>query len=137
MVERSLRALAVLASLFVIGGWAGFAIDETRSASQQTQAEIAGARASAQVNPTADDERARERIHSAPRDAIDDVNDVLLRPFAFVTDGSPSQWVHRSVSAMLALLLYGFGVGYLARFARGRSAHHGGHGHTHATGWNA
>lgn len=137
MVERSLRALAILASLFVIGGWAGFAIDETRRASQQTQAEIAGARASAQANPTANEERARERVHSAPREAMDDVNDVLLRPFAFVTDGSPSQWAHRSVSAMLALLLYGFGVSYLARFARGRSTRHGRHGHPRAAGRTA
>jgi hypothetical protein len=108
------------ASLLVIAGWTGFAVDETRSASEQTQAQIAGSRATARVTSTPAQERAREGAHSVPREAVDDANDVLLRPFAFLTDRSPSEWAHRSASALLALLLYGFGLSYVARFARGR-----------------
>jgi hypothetical protein len=118
VIEKPLRAVAIVASLFVIGGWIGFGMDETRSASEQTRAEIAGTRAAQQVTPTPSEERARERTHSAAREMIDDVNDVLLRPFAFVTDSSPSEWLRRSVSAILALVVYGFGLAYVARFTR-------------------
>jgi hypothetical protein len=121
VLEQSLRAVAVLASLLVIAGWSAFAIDEVRSASQQTQAEIAGGDASGRADPSSRQERAREGIHSGAREALDDADDVVLLPVAFVADGSPSRWVRRSVSALLALLLYGFGAAYLARFARGRA----------------
>lgn len=121
MLEQTLRAVAVLASLLVIAGWSAFAIDELRSASQQTQAEIAGSEASGRADPSARQERAREGVHSRAREALDDADDVALRPVAFVADGSPSRWVRRSVSALLALVLYGFGAAYLARFARGRA----------------
>jgi hypothetical protein len=121
VLEHLLRALAILTSLVVIAGWSAFAIDETRGASQRTQAEIAGERAGSQASPTTAEERARERVHSPARETIDDLNDVLLRPFVFVTDGSPSQWVRRSVSAILALLLYGFALGWVARFAHGHA----------------
>jgi hypothetical protein len=45
---------------------------------------------------------------------------VLLSPFAGLTDSSKSKWVRRSIPALIALLIYGFGGGYLARFASGR-----------------
>jgi hypothetical protein len=125
MFERPLRALAIVVSIFVLAGWSLFAIDEIRSASDHTQAQIAGAKATRQPDPTSREERARERIHNAVREAIDDVNDVLLAPLAFATDDSPSAWARRTAPALLALLLYGFGLAFLARFARGNAhAHH-------------
>jgi hypothetical protein len=62
----------------------------------------------------------REKVHSKPREFVDDVNDVLLSPFAGLTDSSGSKWVRRSIPALIALLVYGFGGGFLARFAAGR-----------------
>ena len=53
-------------------------------------------------------------------DPAADANDVLLRPFATVAQASPSKWMRRSVPALLALLVYGFGFGLLARLATGR-----------------
>ena len=44
---------------------------------------------------------------------VDDVNDVLLAPFASLID-SDSVWVNHGVPALLAFLLYGVGVGFLA-----------------------
>jgi hypothetical protein len=120
MFELSLRAVAIVASLFVLAGWSLFAVDEVRSASNDTQAQIAGAEASRQADPTPRQERARERAHNAGREAIDDVNDVLLAPLAFLTQDSSSTWARRTAPAMLALLLYGFGLAFLARYARGR-----------------
>lgn len=121
MLERTLRAASVIACLLVLAGWTLFALDETRTASQASAAEVAGRAAARAPDPSPRQERAREAIHSRPRELIDDANDVLLAPFAGLVDGSSDRWVRRSVPMLLALVLYGFGLGYLARFARGRA----------------
>jgi hypothetical protein len=118
--ERPLRALSIVACLFVLAGWSAFGLDEIRGASQETQADIAGHRAATRADPSPDEERAREKIHSGAREFIDDVNDVLLAPFAWISEGSASKWVRRSVPALIALFVYGFGLGYIARYAHGR-----------------
>lgn len=117
MLESVLRTFAVLASLFVIAAFGLFAIDEAQSATDQTTEKIAGQKASRIADPSPEEERAREAAHSAQREVIDDVNDVLLSPFAVLAEDASSQWVRRGVPAILALLVYGFGVGMLARFA--------------------
>jgi hypothetical protein len=120
VLERVLRAVAIVASVAVVLGWGLFVIDETSAASKQTQAEIAGQEAARRADPSPDQERAREAANGAVHEAIDDVNDVLLKPFASISDGSSSTWVRRTVPALLALVVYGFGLGMLARFAAGR-----------------
>jgi len=49
---------------------------------------------------------------------IDDAANDLTSPFAGVVSGSSSQWVIRGVKTLLALLVYGFGFGFLARVLR-------------------
>jgi hypothetical protein len=120
MLARPLRIAAILASLFVVLGWGLFALDQARGASHESVAGIAGD-PTTYSDPSPDQEKAREKIHSKPREFVDDVNDILLSPFAGVSDGSKSKWVRRSVPALIALLVYGFGGGYLARFAAGRA----------------
>ncbi len=119
MLERPLRALAVLASLLVVVGWGLFAVDEARSASAQTATEIEGRRAAPAADPSPEQERLRERTHSGAREYVDDANDLLLAPFASAAPAAGNRWVRRSVPAALALLFYGVGVGFLARFAAG------------------
>lgn len=120
MIERVLRFAAVACSLLVIAGWGWFAVDQTSAASKTSQAEIAGDAASRDPSPDPDTERERERTNSKAHEWVDDANDVLLRPFATVADGSSSKWVRRTVPALLALLVYGLGLGMLARVAAGR-----------------
>jgi hypothetical protein len=120
VLERALRYAAVICSLLVVAGWAWFAIDETSAASEQTQAEIAGQSAARTASPDPDQERDREQVNSKPHEAIDDANDVLLKPFSSIASGSDSTWTRRTVPAVLALLVYGFGLGLLARVAVGR-----------------
>lgn len=117
MLERLLRGFAILASLAVVVGWGLFAIDEARSASDQTTAEVEGRLAARSADPSPEQERARERAHSGARELVDDVNDVLLSPFAPLSEKASSRWVRRSVPALIALVVYGFGLGVLARFA--------------------
>ncbi|MCW3002000.1 MAG: hypothetical protein JWQ20_1298 [Conexibacter sp.] len=120
VLQRALHLAAVICSLLVVAGWGWFAADETNAASKSTQAEIAGQTAARTVDPDPDQERARQRVNSKPHELVDDANDVLLRPFAGTVSGSSSKWLRRSVPALLALLVYGFGLGLLARFAAGR-----------------
>jgi hypothetical protein len=120
VLQRALHLAAVICSLLVVAGWGWFAADETDAASKSTQAEIAGLTAARTVDPAPDQERARQRVNSKPHEIVDDANDVLLRPFAGVVSGSSSKWLRRTVPALLALLVYGFGLGLLARFAAGR-----------------
>jgi hypothetical protein len=110
---------AVVASLLLAVGWGAFAIDQARGASNESVAGIAGDPATFS-DPSPDQERAREKQHGAVREFVDDVNDVLLSPFAGITDSSGSKWVRRSIPALIALLVYGFGLGFIARFAAGR-----------------
>src|SRR5436309_311160 len=120
-MERFLRFFAYVASLLVIAGFAAFAVDQLQSASKRAQDELSGVSA---PNPTEKQEQVRERRHTTVREWIDDANDVLLAPVAWITDGAHNRWVRRGVPALLALLLYGFGLGMAARFSHGTSHRH-------------
>jgi len=119
MLAGPLRIAAILASVFLVLGWGLFALDQAQGASHESVAGIAGDPTTFS-DPSPDQERVREKVHSKPREFVDDVNDVLLSPFAGLTDNSGSKWVRRSIPALIALLVYGFGGGFLARFAAGR-----------------
>jgi len=120
VIERALRLAAIVCSLLVILGWGWFAVDETSAASQESQAEIAGQQAARTASPDPDQEHDREQVNSKAHEVVDDANDVLLRPFSPLTEDSASKWVRRSIPAVLALVVYGFGLGLLARVAAGR-----------------
>ncbi len=118
MIERLLRILAISLSLIVAAGFCLFAVDEFNRASSHQTNELAGFE---QPAPTAAGERQREARHSTVREYIDDANDVLLAPFADIV-GSGSRWAQRAVPALLGLFFYGFVLGYLSRFMRGRGS---------------
>ena len=120
MLEGILRSVAILASGIVLLSFALFALDETRDASKQSAAAVAGLQATRAADPSPTEERARELAHNSVREAIDDVDDVLLRPFAAVID-SKNEWVQRGLPALFGLLLYGVGLLYLARMLKIRS----------------
>ena len=121
MLERPLRYLAITLSLVIAIGFTLFALQDIDRASERSEQRIAGS--STATSPSPAGERERERRNSGLRERIDDVNDVLLSPFAGLTENAGSGWVRRGVPALLGLLVYGFGLGYAARFmtARGGS----------------
>jgi hypothetical protein len=112
VVDGVLRWASVLATLLVVAGFTMFAADHLGHASRQqvSALEDAGPR----------QETAREASHSGFREGVDDINDALLRPFAGVTSSS-NDWVRRGVPTLLAVLVYGLGLGFLARYVRIRS----------------
>ena len=118
MVERVLRIVAIAISLVVVASFAWFAIDELNGASARNEAKLS---ADLEVNPTPAAERQREKDHGALREAIDDADDVIVSPFAGLVSNDDSRWTQRGVPALLALLVFGLGLGFLARYTRGRS----------------
>lgn len=122
MVGTSLRYLAILCSAFVVLSFGLFAIDETRAASATTRQEIADSGnpdQDAEAQATAD--AVEQRKHSEIRRTIDDVNEQITSPFASLVNEDQNRWVQRLVPALLALLVFGVGLGFLARYAQGRS----------------
>lgn len=117
MFERPLRYLAIVLSLIVAAGFVFFALDDFGRASTNSRNRLSGYSA---TSPTPAGERERERRDGNVREFIDDTNDVLLRPFAALTEDSPSGWVRRGVPTLLGLVLYGFLLGYFSRYAKGR-----------------
>jgi hypothetical protein len=112
------RVVAIVSSVLVLLGFAFFATDELGRGSQTQQnkldTELKGdLRDPAPIAPTPIQEAARERANGKFREAVDDSNDLLLGPFKNIVD-SNDRWVTHGVPAVLALLLYGLGLGTLA-----------------------
>jgi hypothetical protein len=110
----------------VVLGFAMFAIDETDKGSKAQQAKLERELGSTAdpIAPNAAQEAARERNHGPVREAIDDTNDVLLRPFVSLVD-SKSAWVNHGIPTLLALLIYGLGLGLLANMLPKQRSHAG------------
>lgn len=111
--------MCVVTSVLVVLGWVSFLVDQAQDATTATASEIRGRAATQAADPSPDAERAREAIHARPRELVDDANDLLLAPFAWLSDGSSSKWMRRTVPAAAALLVYGFGLATLARVVGG------------------
>ena len=106
VIDGALRAIALVASAVIVLSFVLFATEEVQQASgSQVEA----------VAPGPDAERARAERHTAAREAVDDANDVILRPFAGVVDGTDNAWARRGIPALIGLLVYGLGLAYVAR----------------------
>jgi hypothetical protein len=102
--------------MIVIVSFALFAVNQTGQASnQQTRAvggEVAGEAAGQRT-------RTASKPHkSSVRKAIDEASEWLTSPFDSLTSGSHSEWAIHGIDLGLALVVYGFGVGFLARTLR-------------------
>lgn len=122
MVSTVLRYLAFLTSAFVVLSFGLFTIDEMREASATTRVRIAdsGSR-DRDVEAQATADAVARRKHSKVRRTIDDVNEQITSPFAGLVSSDDNRWVQRGVPALLALLVFGVGLGFLARYAQGRA----------------
>jgi hypothetical protein len=107
--------MAIAISVVVVLGFALFALDETDKGSKAQQAKLERELGTtvAPISPNAADEAVRERNQGTVREGIDDANDVLLGPFVDLVN-SKSAWVNHGIPALLALLIYGVGLGFLA-----------------------
>jgi hypothetical protein len=89
-----------------------FARDQLAGASEHQQSQLASG------TPTSPGTVTSSKQHGQPRRFIDGAAHALSSPFrsVFSTD---SVWAVNIFATVCALLLYGVGLGYLARFTRG------------------
>ena len=100
----------------VILSFGAFAIEQTRTASSHQQEQITGRRVAGAGSGASGTHARKGSVHKA----LDEASDSLTSPFAGVLAGSGSEWATRGAKLLLALALYGFGLGYLARVLRVR-----------------
>jgi hypothetical protein len=125
VIARLVTWVSTIAALVLLVSFGLFAIDQAQNGSKQQQqklnSEIGPANDTTRLNeadPSPKTERAREQAHGQVREAIDDVDDVLVNPFAGVVD-SNSIWVQRGIPSLIALLLFGVGLRVLAAYLPG------------------
>ena len=104
--------------VIVIASFVVFAVDQTKSASGRQQEELAGGPPVTNTSQSATGAKATHEgsVHKA----IDEASGQLTSPFSGIVSGSSSEWATRGSKLLLALLVYGFGLGYLARALRVR-----------------
>ena len=129
MLSYPLRILSLVCIAAIVVSFGAFASDEAGKGSKQTVAKLAGASdvEVAQREPVNVDaaspgprvERLREQRHGTMRERLDDVNDELTAPFASLVSPD-SIWAQRIVSGLLALVVFGVGIGFLSRVAAAR-----------------
>jgi hypothetical protein len=119
-IVRLLRLASFVICVIVIASFVVFAVDQTKSASGHQQEELAGG-----PPVTAPGSKAAQPAPAGPphegsvHKAIDEASSQLTSPFSAIVSGS-SEWATRGSNLLLALLVYGFGLGYLARALRVR-----------------
>jgi hypothetical protein len=107
-----LRLAAWVICLIVLASFVVFAVNQTSNASTHQQNLVNNGPEGAKTSPPSH--------KSAVHEALDDTAEALTSPFAGVVSGSSSQWAIHGVRTVLALLVYGFGLGFLARVIRVR-----------------
>jgi len=118
-VSTLLRLASRLACLIVLISFGLFVIDQASSASKQQQNEVNEA-APVTAGRTPTPAKTAPKQKSGVREAIDEASSTLTSPFKGATAGSSNQWAIRGVGVVLALIVYGFGLGFLARMLRVR-----------------
>jgi hypothetical protein len=112
VIHRGLLLIAFACCALVVASFGMFARDQLAGASIHQQNELNHGGVTQQGAPPA-------AHHGQPRRFIDGAARALTSPFRAIVERSSSQWVLHGVPALLALLVYGVGLGYLARFSSG------------------
>ena len=126
MISSLLRLVSTACVVVLALSFLLFAADQAKSGSEQQIARLGeqggeSDSSSGNINradPGERTERARERRRGPVREAVDDANDVLVKPFAGLVDGSDSIWVQRGVPSLLALLAFGVLLRIAAAYVR-------------------
>ena len=121
LLSRTLHLASVFICLIVIASFTVFAVNQTSSASAHQQ-EVLNNEVPKQTTAVSGGNGARTSPthESAVHEAIDEASKAFTAPFDGITAGWSSEWLIRSADLGLALLLYGFALGYLARMIRVR-----------------
>ena len=120
-LASALRLASFVLCLIVIASFALFAINQTSNASAHQQQQLS------EAAPTpaggAPQDSAKTRAHSSKssaRKAGDEAADAVTSPFSAATDATSSEWLKHAIALLLTLLVYGFGLAFVARVIRVR-----------------
>ena len=109
VVTRALSVCALVCCTLVALSFALFVVDRASTASrQQTTVVDTGGGQPAGSQPAS---------HGQPRRFIDGAARALTSPFRSLIN-SHSQWTEEIAASLLALIVYGMGLGFLARYSR-------------------
>ncbi len=114
-----LRLGSRIACAIVVVSFALFVIDQAGNASAHQQNEV-NASAPVGTAPAPKPTSKAKKHRGDVRETIDEASSTITSPFAGVVAGTHNEWATRGVRTVLALLVYGFGIGYLARMLRVR-----------------
>ena len=114
VVNRGFVLCSYLCCALVLASFAMFAGDQISGASKRQVAQLAGSPATAAAAPAS-------THHAAVRRFIDNASNALTSPFRSVLN-TRSQWAVRLFALFCAILVYGLGLGYLARVVQGVSS---------------
>jgi hypothetical protein len=114
-IYKLLRTASIAICLIVAVSFVIFAANQTKTASGRQQSALtnSGSGGSSAGGATA---AKKNQFHQA----IDEAASVFTSPFAGIVSASKSEWGDQMVKLLLALLVYGFGLGYVARVIRVR-----------------
>ena|ERR1700737_376900 len=116
-----MRLASVVICLITIASFALFAVNQTSAASTHQQRAINGEVTSpASPGTTSGSNAAGSEHKGSLRSTIDDASNAITSPFSGVVTGSHGEWTLRTIRLLLALAVYGFGLGFLARLIRVR-----------------
>jgi hypothetical protein len=110
VIQRCLVLIAFACCGLVLASFVMFARDQLANASVHQQ--------NALVSPNTSTLPTVPAHHGQPRRFIDGAAQKLTSPFRSIVQ-SRSQWVLHAVPALIAILVYGGGLGFLARYSRG------------------
>jgi hypothetical protein len=113
VIYRGLKLLSFLCCALVIASFAMFARDQMAGASANQQTVLA----SGSNTPP---RTAAAKPPAQPRRFIDSAAKSLTAPFDAVVQTN-NVWVKHGLPAVFGLLVYGLGLGYLARYSAGRA----------------
>jgi hypothetical protein len=117
LLARFLRLASIAISLIAVASFITFALNQTGKASNHQQAEVNEAAPGGATPKTG---AASSKHESALHEAIDKAFSKFSSPFAGIASGSGSQWTIHIVDTLLVLIVYGFGLGFIARVLPGR-----------------
>jgi hypothetical protein len=115
-----LRLVSIALCLIVAVSFGLFVVHDTSVASAHQQAVLQSGVPPGQPLPEGAAPSSGGSHGGSLRHTIDEVAKAITSPFSGLTEDFNSQWLIRGVNLALALLVYGFGLGYLARLIRVR-----------------
>jgi hypothetical protein len=110
VIHRALVLIALICSGLVLASFVMFAHDQISGAAKTQATEVNGPVQSQQT-------RTKHQV-GEPGRFITGAASKLTAPFRSIIQ-STSAWVQQGVPTIIALLVYGVGLGFLARFSRG------------------